>query len=253
MRKSVGALIALITFLAFFVAMMPAAFVYNFFQDKISRVIPDVNFNSFEGTVWSGKSYVQIKHFPIVTCTWKISPLALFKAHIESSLSFSSNGLTGSADISVSNKGADIDNLSAVARSNYLNQFTIPYGLDLSGNIQLSNANLSFDNEWLTDSEGELTWQGGIVHIQPPQQIHTASLPPLKGQIYQQERTLRLDVRGAELDLMSVQIKPDGWAIVAINYALLDLTDIPLLADTTERREKPQRENPAVVLEEKIL
>ena len=91
------------------------------------------------------------------------------------------------------------------------------------------------------------------MHIQTPQQIHTASLPPLKGQIYQQERTLRLDVRGAELDLMSVQIKPDGWAIVAINYALLDLTDIPLLADAAERREKPDRENPAVVLEEKIL
>ena len=48
MRKSVGALIALITFLAFFVAMMPAAFVYNFFQDKISRVIPDVKFNGFK-------------------------------------------------------------------------------------------------------------------------------------------------------------------------------------------------------------
>ena len=253
MRKSVGALIALVTSLAFFVTMMPAALVYNFFQDEISSVIPDVKFNGFEGTVWSGKSYVQLKHFPVVTTTWKISPLALFNARIQSSLSFSSNGLTGSADISLSSKGADIDNLSAIARSNYLNQFTIPYGLDLSGNIQLSNANLSFDNEWLTDSGGELTWQGGIVHIQTPQQIHTASLPPLKGQIYQQDRTLKLDVRGAELDLMSVQFKADGWAIVAINYALLDLTDIPLLAHAAERTEKPDRENPAVILEEKFL
>ena len=247
MSKSALALIAIVAFLVFMVAMTPAALVYNTLRDNTLSTAPDIAISNVEGSIWKGRTDVQFKHFPIITGSWQLSPLHLLAATARSSMTFNAQGLTGNAVIALNSQGGTVHQLSAIVQDTYLNPITVPYGLDLSGEVQLTDVNFGFDQHWLTAAEGKLNWNGGIVHIQTPEKIHTVNLPALEGLLSQENQTVKLDIYESGNPLMQIEIEPDGWARVAINYALVDLANLPLPVGNGARI------NPAIIVEEKIL
>ena len=73
------------------------------------------------------------------------------------------------------------------------------------------------------------------------------NLPALEGLLSQENQTVKLDIYESGNSLMQIEIEPDGWARVAINYALVDLANLPLPVGNGARI------NPAIIVEEKIL
>ena len=62
-------------------------------------------------------------------------------------------------------------------------------------------------------------------------------------------QNLILNVTESGTEMMSITLKPDGWAVVDIAYSFADLADLPLLGTNSTL----DRTQPAITLEEKIL
>ena len=247
MKKTTFFLVSLTAFCFSVIALTPASLVYTAFHDRIITELPDLSLKKIEGTIWNGKSKIKFRQFPIVDAAWQLNPLSLVTLTVKSTVTVTAVGLQGKFEMSVNRDGITIKILNAIIEDQYLNEITVPYGLDLSGDINLSATHLYFDKQWLTKAEGELIWGGGIVHIQNPERIYTANLPALKGHLSLVDNICIVDVKESDKTMMQIYIKPDGWAKVAINYALIDLINIPLPIAAIAN------EDPAIVLEEKIL
>ena len=247
MNKTTLFLIALSAFLVFVITTTPASLVYSSFQEKISDGALGLAISQVEGSIWQGQGDFHFRQFPVITGDWQLSPLHLLAATARSSITLKADGLNGVFDFSLTPRGGSINNLNAVVQDSYLNEITTSYGLDLSGEVQLEQANLSFNQSRLTALEGELHWSGGIVHIQTPEKIHTVNLPALDGRLSLEDANFKLDIKESGNSLLQIHIRPDGWAQVAINYAFMDLANLPLPANASAG------DDPAVVLEEKIL
>ena len=247
MNKTNIFLISVTAFFLSLIAMTPASLVYTALQDEFFDALPDLSVKIVEGSIWNGSSELKFRNFPATNAIWQLSPLHLLIMSANSSVTISALGLYGKFAMTISPKGTSIKNLNAIIEDRYLNDITIPLGLDLSGEINLVEIHLEFDKQWITEASGELTWDGGIVHIQTPEKIHTVTLPPLQGHLSLVGNICELDIKESDETMMQIQIKPDGWVKVAINYAFIDLTNIPLPTIASVDGD------PALILEEKIL
>jgi len=247
MNKLVLFLVGLIAFLVFVAAMIPASLAHRSFQEEIANAVPDLSIHAVDGTVWQGQGEFQFRQFPTINAAWDVATTALLIASLESDLVLTGEGLDGNLTFSFDSEGGSARNASLNIQDDYLNEITVPYGLDLSGEVQLEKANVSFNQTWLTEVEGQLRWSGGIVHIQTPEKIHTVDLPALEGQLSMEDSIVNLDIRESGNNMMHIKVKPDGWAEVSINYAFMDMAGLPLPANARTGSD------PAIILEEKIL
>jgi len=247
MKKTTVFLISFMAFLLFVVSMAPASLVYRTIQGKINNSLSDLVIIRLDGSIWKGQGEIKYREFPAFIGTWKLYPFHLLALTAKSYIKIKTNGLNAEFHLEINHQGGSVNSFNAVVQDHYLNEVTIPYGLDFSGEVMLLNGRLGFDQNWLTEIEGELTWDGGIVHIQTPDKIHTVNLPPLRGHLSMEKTILKLEVSESGHTMMKIHIRPDGWAKVAIHYSFMRLANLPLPVISGAG------EDPAIVLEEKIL
>ncbi|MBT4160041.1 MAG: type II secretion system protein N [Gammaproteobacteria bacterium] len=246
MNKLLFALIGLAAFLTFMIAMVPAAPIYSAFEEELAHNLPDITLSDVGGSIWNGRGEISYRQFPPGNINWQLSPVQALTGTAAIDIQLNGTGLEADIVGALTADGGRLSKLTASVSADYLNQVTLNYGLDLSGEVQLPKASLTFNKSWLTSAEGDLRWTGGIVHIETPERIHTVKLPAFDGQVSMIGDTLELHITQTGTRMMEISLTPDGWAKVAIDYALIDLVDLPLPGsrDTSE---------PAVIMEEKIF
>lgn len=240
--------IGLVCCLAFIVVAAPASTIWLIVGDDIQRSLPQVRIHAVEGSLWNGSSEIQFQSFPPARVTWKIAPVSLLlQGQVTTTLSANADGLRILLEGDFSNSGSTISRAEATISSDYINHVTLDYGLDLSGDFQLESFNAKLKDRWFEDVEGHISWSGGIVHIETPAQIFSSNLAPLIGKLSQDGRNIRLNVTANGTDMLDITLKPDGWAGIRISYAFLAAANLPLPPGSDDREE------PAILLEEKIL
>ena len=249
MNKLLYITVGIFVFIGFLLFMAPASSVHRYFQDDLGQHIPDVNLTDISGSAWQGDGKLHFRQFPPVTLSWTLSPFRLITGAADMTARAAGKGLRADLSGTIETDGGEVSTLTASIDSDYLNQVTIPYGLDLSGDIQLEQAKLKFNRQWLSSADAQLHWTGGIVHIETPEKIHTVKLPRLDGVLSMDGQNLILNVTESGTEMMSITLKPDGWAVVDIAYSFADLADLPLLGTNSTL----DRTQPAITLEEKIL
>jgi hypothetical protein len=249
MNKLLYLLLGTIAFLVFLVVMAPASSVLRIADDEFRQQLPELRLAGISGSIWEGSGTVQYRQFPAVAVNWKLSPLPLLSRAVASSASFTAEGLDAEIQSYVStdqSAASTISYATALISGDYINQVTLNYGLDLSGEFKLTNARATIRGQWLSDLDGILNWSGGIVHIETPQQLHTVKLPPMVGNLTLDGDNVLLNITADTDEMIRISIKPDGWAEVAVNYAFMDLADLPLPGGTADS-------DPAILIEEKIF
>ena len=241
--------LGILAFASFLLFMAPAGNLYQLVQEDVEKLMPDAALTAIEGSVWNGQGDLYFRHFPVIEVSWNLAALPLItgSADVDAELRAAGLDLRLSADADA--QSGSISDVRGNISSEFLNPITVPYGLELSGDIHVSHANIKFDPQWLTAADAELNWDGGIVHIQTPEKIHTTRLPPINGKVSMAGANLVIDVTGNDENLMKITVKPDGWAVVTVAYALTDLAGLPLPGS----EETTDRSLPAITLEEKIL
>lgn len=246
MNKLLLTAIGFVAFVVFIIAMTPASFVHSALEDELAQNLPELQLHNIHGTVWQGEGTLDLYHLPPLDVSWYVPILSLVTGDINTHVKLQANGLSATMEIELDTSGGLVNNLSANVSSDYLNQVTAEYGLDLSGEVQIDDAMVSFDRSWLSGADGKMNWTGGIVHIQTPEKVHTVRLPSFDGVLSMDGNRLRLVVQQSETPMLDIEVKPDGWATVNVEQALVDIAQLPLPAAAPD-------EGPVIVIEEKIL
>ena len=253
MRKLAYAAVAVVTVTLFVIVVAPAQTVWSFIADDVQSSVPQLKIANISGSVWEGKGDMQFQSYPVVRIDWRLAALPLLIGNASADINASAEGfsaaLQGVFSQDSSTISFDISFAEATIGSDYINQVTLQYGLDLSGDFQLRLTNAVFADGWLTSVSGAISWPGGIVHIEMPGQIHTSKLPPLNGILSLEDDSILLKVTNRELEMMNVRLKRSGWAEVAVSHAFIRMANLPLPpgSESTDSLE------PAFLLEEKIL
>jgi len=223
----IGAIGAL-SFLMYIIYSAPASIAVNMMEEDIELNAPDIQLGQTNGTLWNGDQELQYRQFPPINIAWDLSVLPIITGRIDSKTQLTGDGVEATFDLTASGNQGAISNLTGSVGSRYLNQITIPYGLDLSDTLAIQTVDTSWENNWLTALSGNLNWPGGIVHIETPLALLSIKLPPLTGKLSMEGSDARLHITDAGNALMNIRLKKDGWAVVAINYSLLEMIGMPL-------------------------
>ncbi len=246
MSKLFYVIAGIVTFLVFLLVMAPASLVVATAEDQLKQV-PDLKIGEVSGRIWSGSAQIQYQQFPAMV-TWNLSALPLLVGRLSADVQLREQGLDANFHVSASGTEGTVSDAELLVDASYINQISISYGLDLSGQFSVSEADVSFNNQWVTSAAGILEWPGGIVHIETPQQLYSVDLPPLNGDLSMDGDNLRLAIDGTGERMLDLTLKRSGWVEAGVSYAFMELAGLPLTGNTTSSREEP-----AVLLEEKIL
>ncbi len=249
MTKLSYVLIAIVTILGFVIVMAPVGVVWSIIGEDVRTAVPGVEISSLQGSIWNGEGKAQFQTFPAAKVNWQLAAFPLVTGTLSYEIDASADDFNAEVTGSVSGNSGDISNANAVVGSEYINSVTLNYGLDLSGEFHLDIDHADFSDGWVNDIDGRLTWPGGVVHIETPQQVQTAYLPGLDGTLSMDGDRIHLNVVGQEENLIDVRLNKSGWAEVGITYGFMRLANLPLPSGS----ESEENDEIAILLEEKIL
>ena len=243
MNKLLYIIVGLITLVGFMLAMVPARFLLS----QIAGELQPIELGRVDGRIWSGSAEIRYHQFP-ATLSWELAVLPLFLGRVSTDVEVQADGLDMNFRVSANWAGGSVSGGNVVLDAHYINRVSLEYGLDLSGQFTLTDAELVWTDNWLDSARGQLDWSGGRAQIETPWQVQVVDLPALQGELSMEDRNLLLQVLDADSELMKLRLKPDGWGEMVINYAFMEMVGLPLPGNLHGRGNEP-----AVVLEEKIL
>ena len=246
MNKLIYIVAGVITFLLVILIMAPATLLMSIAGDKLKQ-IPDLEIGQVDGRIWAGSAQVEYRQLPAMV-TWDLSALPLLLGRVSADIDLQEDGLNASFHVDTSTTEITVSDAAIQVDAFYINQVTMDYGLDLTGQFSVTGGKLSFENQWVTSASGNLNWPGGIVHIQTPQQLHSAVLPALSGDVSLSGENLHLTIERESDRMIDLTLKSNGWAEAAVSVAFMELAGLPLPGNSDSRPEEP-----ALLLEEKIL
>ena len=234
-------LLGLTIFLGVVAWSLPAAAVWNLLGPNHTSGLQVAD---MQGSLWQGSASIKPDALPQLRLEWSVKFLPLLTG-------------TAAADVRVRGEGADgsfhirhqlvsgRQSLAGDARvqSRYVNQVSVNYGLETSGEFTLSGLEAEVAEGRLISAAGRLDWPGGVIHLQISGDLLTRVVPPLAAEISPDGSNILLNVTTGSTPLMHVKVKPDGWVEVTVLNALLQTLDLPLTGGS----------DPAFLLEEKYL
>lgn len=247
MNKAFYLAIAIIAFTIPIVVMAPASIVTGLFGDAVQRNIPGLKIGATRGRIWEGSTQLKYQRFPTVTVSWEMAVLPLLSGKLSTLVELTGGGVQLEMSAVSSTSGGSLDNINGTIESRFINAVSVDYGLELTGVLELSGINTSYDQRWLTSLKGITNWSGGIVHIETPAQFYSVKLPALTGQLSMKDSNAMFDVASGNATLLTLALKPDGWSQTSVSYMLAEMAGLPLpkgYQDTT---------GPAFLLEEKLF
>ncbi|XOV90014.1 MAG: type II secretion system protein N [Pseudomonadota bacterium] len=225
-RKVVYVLTGITTFLVFLVVFAPAALLWNLVKVDVLRTVPELQVLTVDGTVWQGDANLRFREFPVTDLNWTLAPLPLVRQQLAFSATLAGDGLNVASEGTASEPGSS-GTLDGYIDASYINSVASRYGMNFPGRILLEQVTFAADRTWLTTVSGLLRWGGGRVVLQTPAGTQAFLLPPLEGQLRLTGNNLQLDVSAREGLVISVLLRPDGWAAVDIKTRLLQVAGIP--------------------------
>lgn len=216
-----------LAFLLFLVAMLPLNVVYQ----QLNPNLP-IRVQSVSGTLWSGSivaSHPMVSQF---TVNWEMSPASLFSLSLSPEVEIQSDlvQLAFQADINPVTMNVSVTEGKGYLSSSVLNQALKAQRVKLSGDLELSNLNLTANlNERLaSEATGQLVWMGGTVNYPKGRKVQTTTLPMLVAKISDQSGSVLIDVATVEgASVASANVKTDGWAGIAVKKRMIDLVGEP--------------------------
>ncbi len=246
MKKIVAyTLTGIVTFGVFLVVFAPAALLWNLIKTDAARAVPDLQVLTVDGTVWQGDAGLRFREFPVADLNWTIAPLPLARQQLVFTATLAGDGL-GAVGNGVASQPGTAGKLDGYIEASYINAVAGRYGMSFPGRIDIEGVSFAADRRWLTAISGMLKWGGGRVLIQMPSGTQAFLLPPLEGELKLAGSDLALEVTAAEGPVISILLRPNGWAVIDIKARLLQVSGMPL----------PDAANPdlsAITLEEKVF
>ncbi|MDP4640220.1 MAG: type II secretion system protein N, partial [Pseudomonadales bacterium] len=162
---------------------------------------------------------------------WRLAPAGLLAGELRLMLDLAGAGHQLQARTSLTPAQLVVHNLAGEVQASYLQPLATPYGLGLSGALEIRNIALTSAGNWLASAAGDLQWTGGRLEFPTPLGPQQIYLPAMQGNISLQGDNLALEVltqavAGGE-PILTILVKPTGWVEVAIKARLFKLAQLP--------------------------
>ena len=230
----------------FVIAFAPAAPVWSLIRETVLERAPDLNVYQVSGTIWNGESKIQFRQFPPSRVTWRMSPLDLIKGVVKIKARAQGDGHLLEAEAAFTASNADIKSLRGTIDSDYLNVVGEEFGFTFSGDLEIRDLSITINPIWITDAAGSAHWTGGRIIIPTVAGPQSFVLPPLQALIIMGQQQLILDITHQQQALISITLRKDGWAEIAIKARMFVLANLPM-------PEGSDRDETILLIEEKIL
>jgi general secretion pathway protein N len=215
--------VGILAYIIFLLALFPVSLIQKWI---VPAGLP-VQVVAASGTLWHADLKLNHPELGSIDASWQIKPARLLVGKLAAELQIKHPEFKASARVSASPAGVvNLRDVKLFISPGVVNRFIAAQGASLSGDIDLNNAEFSFDvpNRKTLSAQGRIIWQGGRVTYRVGAQNKSAQLPILLGNIHQDAGQLLLSLTTTEGDeLASGQVKPDGWAGIGIKRRLIDV------------------------------
>jgi hypothetical protein len=250
-RKLLYVFAAVLGFVGFILVYAPARPLWGFISDDVGRQAPHLQVRAVGGTVWQGQADIQFlppvpsgvppsgvppsgmppSGMPPSRLAWRLAPAGLLAGELRLMLDLAGAGHQLQARTSLTPAQLVVHNLAGEVQASYLQPLATPYGLGLSGALEIRNITLTSAGNWLASAAGHLQWTGGRLEFPTPLGPQQIYLPAMQGNISLQGDNLALEVltqavAGGE-PILTILVKPTGWVEVAIKARLFKLAQLP--------------------------
>ena len=218
-------LTAVFSFMVILIIRAPANFAWQMIRDDIH--VPELSIYSVGGTVWNGKTRIGFRDFPVSDLTWNLKPWPLFNGAADMEIDVKGVGHAVHSNVTLHNNTGRLNNLRGILDSEYVNQAGRRLGLQFPGELLLEEFNIVSDGVWFTEMEGLMHWTGGQMLYRDNIGFSSVTLPPLDGKLDLVSGLITLVISHQNLPLLTITLKRDGWATVALKARLFDLVNLP--------------------------
>lgn len=231
-------IVCVLAYIVFLMAMFPLNVIYKLVDPK---GLP-VEVLSVSGTIWNGDITIKHRQAGQINGKWTLPVSSVLIGQLAPSLELKGQSLEAEMDASINLLTGDVsvENGKGYLQSSLVNQFIRANRANIQGDFELSNLALKLNLKDKTASHvnGRLVWSGGQVKYPKGRKQSTATMPMLVADLKLVDKEVQALVNTTEgQTVASANIKPDGWAGVAVKKRLIDLVGEPwpnkASADTT--------------------
>lgn len=197
---------------------------------------------SVSGTIWDGDVTVRHRQAGQINAQWTLPVLSALIGQPSPSLALKGQALEAELDASFNLLSGDVsvENGKGYLQSSLVNQFIRASRANIQGDFELSNLALEMNlrSKTASDVKGRLVWTGGQVKYPKGRKQKNTNMPMLIADLKLVDKEVQALVNTTDGQIVaSANIKPDGWAGVAVKKRLIDLVGEPwpnkASADTT--------------------
>jgi hypothetical protein len=244
MKASAYILVSILAFTGFLIVFAPVSPIWSLVKEDATNVMPALTVLSAGGSIWNGKSQIQLHQFPPSRLTWEISPFELLKGKVATTARAVGDGHFMDLEAELNSAEAKLKAIDGQFNSDFINSVSQHYGMTFSGLLSVDETFISTDKNRITDAGGSFHWSGGLVTVANPSR--TLELPPLDGELHLEDQLLVLDITHQLSSALKVTLNKEGWATIAIKGTFFDIANLA----------RPEGTSPGetiLLLEEKLL
>lgn len=192
-------LIGVLSCVIFAIALFPASVLWNMVSGSANGL--PIQVERVGGTIWNGyatgRLRTQFVRGPVVL-DWDLKGLRLLMGEAAVALRAEGNEfrISGSGHWGLWGKG--VSHLNGDVQADLLNQSLRQFGISASGVINVEDVSINLAGTTITTAEGWIRWSGGKVKAPGSGSRTPLDIPPVNGQVREQEGNLYLTVTEAK-------------------------------------------------------
>lgn len=216
--------IGIVLFVAFAVALAPAALVRTVLPAEAGVALLDP-----QGTLWDGTASLYLGGQPAGRLDWNFRPVTVLQGELGYAFELTGpeHALTGAVGVGA---GAGSLVMSGRAAAAFVNRWLAPYDIAITGDLMFESVELHVPYDYAVSGAGRAggnaTWPGGPIRYRLGGTGYAGSLPPLVAYLGEGLEAVVYPQDG-QTPLLRAELLPDGFVKIGVTQLLTRLAGNP--------------------------
>ena len=177
------------------------------------------------GTLWDGEAQLLIQRQPVGRVRWSLDAVTLLQGKLGYHLRLdgTDHDLTGQAAVSFAGLDASV---SGHIAHGAVNPWLAPYNILLSGDFDLDDVAVGFENARPASAAGQINWSGGPVTYTLAGTTSTGNLPEMTASLGPGPEALVVPT-GSNTPLLKLRLLDSGFVSVGVTKLLTKMLNSP--------------------------